>query len=151
MPGMPLRGDRIHRYVTAFCPHCHDEEPLRELPEVPRLAGYLAERDGRIWLERGCAVHGRVTTLYDEHPAFLRFFERHNHRIEVYLQFDGFPLETHRAHRGADLRRIKSDVVRRLSDAGVFTTLTMTAALDINDDEIGDVVRLALDTPFIGG
>ena len=48
MPGMPLRGDRIHRYVAAFCPHCHDDEPHRPLNEVPRLAGYLAERDGRI-------------------------------------------------------------------------------------------------------
>ena len=24
-PGMPLRGDRIHRYVNAFCPLCHEE------------------------------------------------------------------------------------------------------------------------------
>jgi len=48
MPGMPLRGDRIHRYVAAFCPRCHEEEPNRPLSEVPRLAGYLAERDGRI-------------------------------------------------------------------------------------------------------
>ncbi len=288
MPGMPLRGDRIHRYVAAFCPHCHDDEPRRPLHEVPRLAGYLAERDGRIWLERGCLLHGRVTTLYDEvpeiltyleewaaptkqhtpdaannwdpvpsaylrglgemqtqhtcilleditaacnltcptcfadsspsragvvplervlanvdqrlerengridvlmlsggeptiHPDFerivegalerdvvrvlvnsngirlakddtlLRFFERHNKRIEVYLQFDGFRLETHRHHRAADLRRIKQDVVRRLSDAGVFTTLTMTTALDVNDDEIGDVIKLALATPFVGG
>jgi uncharacterized radical SAM superfamily Fe-S cluster-containing enzyme len=287
-PGMPLRGDRIHRYVTAFCRHCHDEEPARPLHDVPRLAGYLAERDGRIWLERGCAVHGRVSTLYDEHPeiltyleewtaptkrhtpdavgnwdatpaaylrglgemqtqhtcilleditaacnltcptcfaesspsragtvpvdrvlanidqrlarengridvlmlsggeptlhpdfeelvervlerdvvrvlvnsngiriakddAFLRLLEKHNRRVEIYLQFDGFRLETHRAHRGADLRRIKADAVRRLSDAGVFTTLTMTASLGVNDDEIGDVVRLALDTPFVGG
>jgi len=287
-PGMPLRGDRIHRYVTAFCPHCHDEEPHRPLHDVPRLAGYLAERDGRIWLERGCSSHGRITTLYDEHPeilayleewtaptkrhtpdavgnwdatpaaylrglgemqtqhtcilleditaacnltcptcfadsspsragtvpaervlanidqrlarengridvlmlsggeptlhpdfeeivervlerdvvrilvnsngiriakddAFLRFLEKHNRRVEIYLQFDGFRLETHRAHRGADLRRIKADAVRRLSDAGVFTTLTMTASLGVNDDEIGDVVRLALDTPFVGG
>ncbi|HWJ13936.1 MAG TPA: radical SAM protein [Gemmatimonadaceae bacterium] len=287
-PGMPLRGDRIHRYVTAFCPHCHDEEPHRPLHDVPRLAGYLAERDGRIWLERGCAVHGRITTLYDEYPEilsyleewtaptkrhtpdavgnwdatpaaylrglgemqtqhtcilleditaacnltcptcfadsspsragtvpaervlanidqrlarengridvlmlsggeptlhpdfeeivervlerdvvrilinsngiriakddqFLRFLEKHNRRAEVYLQFDGFRLETHRAHRAADLRRIKTDAIRRLSDAGVFTTLTMTTALGVNDDEIGDVVRLALDTPFVGG
>jgi uncharacterized radical SAM superfamily Fe-S cluster-containing enzyme len=83
--------------------------------------------------------------------AFLRFLEKHNKRVEVYLQFDGFRLETHRAHRGADLRRIKQDAVKRLSEAGVFTTLTMTTALGVNDDEIGDVVRLALDTPFVGG
>src|SRR3954452_17422155 len=75
MPGMPLRGDRIHRYVAAFCPRCHDDDPGRPLHEVPRLAGYLAERDGRIWLERGCAVHGKVTTLYDESPEILSYLE----------------------------------------------------------------------------
>src|SRR4051812_21049539 len=74
-PGMPLRGDRLHRYVTAFCPQCHADEPHRPLHDVPRLAGYLAERDGRIWLERGCAVHGRITTLYDENPEILRYLE----------------------------------------------------------------------------
>lgn len=26
-PGQPLRGDRIHRYVTAFCPRCHETNP----------------------------------------------------------------------------------------------------------------------------
>jgi len=29
---MPLRGDRIHRYVAAFCPKCHEDEPGRPLP-----------------------------------------------------------------------------------------------------------------------
>src|SRR5919202_1757578 len=76
MPGMPLRGDRIHRYVSAFCPLCHDEEPLQPLAEVERLAGYLAERDGRVWLVRGCPRHGRVTTLYDESPEILRYLEQ---------------------------------------------------------------------------
>ena len=33
MPGMPLRGERILRYVAAFCPHCHEEEPHRPLAE----------------------------------------------------------------------------------------------------------------------
>lgn len=27
----------------------------------------------------------------------------------------------------------------------------MTAALGVNDGEIGDVVKVALDTPFVGG
>lgn len=288
MPGMPLRSDRVMRYVTAFCPLCHEADPDRPLAEVPRLAGCLMERDGRAWLVRGCPEHGRVTTLYDEDPAILRyleewtaptkahtpdvrgnydpvpaaylrglgemqtqhtcilledvtaqcnlccptcfaesspartgmvpiptvlanvdqrlarengrldvlmisggeptihpellplleavmardvvrillntngiqiarddgllrFLEQHHQRIEIYLQFDGLRRDTHRYHRGADLRRVKEDALRRLSGAGVFTTLTMTAALGVNDDEIGDVIRVALDTPFVGG
>ena len=50
---MPLRGDRIHRYVNAFCPLCHEEQPDRPLAEVRRLSGWLVEREERIWLERG--------------------------------------------------------------------------------------------------
>ena len=73
--GMPLRGDRLHRYVTAFCPHCHVEHPDRPLGEVRRLAGYLAEEDGRIYLVRGCPEHGRVRTLYDESAEILRWLE----------------------------------------------------------------------------
>jgi uncharacterized radical SAM superfamily Fe-S cluster-containing enzyme len=286
--GMPLREDRIRRYVNAFCPRCHEENPFRPLDQVERLSGYLAEAGGRVWLVRGCPVHGRVTTMYDEnpemltylerwtaptkvhgpdtpnnftpvpagylkglgelqtqhtcilleeiihkcnlncptcfagsspdlggivparevmdnidqrlerengrldvlmisggeptiHPEFLdilkatmqrdiirvlvntngiqiarddalvEFLEKHRGRFEVYLQFDGFRLSTHQHHRNADLRRIKQQAVERLSAAGVFTTLTMTAALGVNDDEIGDVVRFGLETPYVGG
>ncbi|HEX9547669.1 MAG TPA: hypothetical protein VF942_10045, partial [Acidimicrobiales bacterium] len=73
--GMPVRTDRIHRYVNAFCPHCHYEHPDRPLADVPRLSGYLAESEGRIWLVRGCPQHGRVVTLYDENPEILRYLE----------------------------------------------------------------------------
>ncbi len=283
-----MRTDRILRYVAAFCPTCHGEDPDRPLAEVERLSGYLSEADGRVWLVRGCSRHGRIETLYDEHadilgyleqwtaptkvhtpdtignydpvpssylrglgemqtqhtcilledviqtcnlrcptcfagsspdltgvvpvdevlanvdqrlerengridvlmlsggeptihPQFLellkqvirrnivrvlintngiqiarsddllQFLAAHNDRIEVYLQFDGFKLSTHRYHRAADLRRIKQQAVERLSEHGIFTTLTMTAALGVNDDEIGSVVLFALDTPFVGG
>jgi uncharacterized radical SAM superfamily Fe-S cluster-containing enzyme len=86
-----------------------------------------------------------------QNDRLVAFLEKHHRQIEVYLQFDGFRLETHRHHRGADLRRIKQKAVERLSQAGVFTTLTMTAALGVNDDEIGDVLLYALETPFVGG
>ena len=288
MPGAPLRDDRILRYVSAFCPACHFEEPGRPLTAVRRLSGYLAEEGGRVWLVRGCPAHGRIKTLYDEsaeilryleewtaptkqhtpdttgnfapvpaaylaglgemqtqhtcillediteqcnlrcptcyadsspeltgvvpvdsvlanidqrlareqgridvlmisggeptvHPQLLEllervierpivrillntngiqiarsdqlvtFLERHHTRIEVYLQFDGFKLETHRHHRHADLRRIKEDALKRLRSAGVFTTLTMVAAMGVNDDEIGAVITHGLETPFVGG
>ena len=46
-------------------------------------------------------------------------------------------------HRGADLRAAQGGARSSGSPtAGVFTTLTMTAALGVNDDEIGAVVRL---------
>ena len=38
MPGMTFRGDRLLRYVSAFCPHCHAEDPERPLAEVRRLS-----------------------------------------------------------------------------------------------------------------
>ena len=285
---MPLRGDRIHRYVNAFCPLCHEEQPDRPLADVRRLSGWLVERDDRIWLERGCPDHGLVRTLYDESPEILRYLEqwtaptklhepdlrgnfrpvpsayedglpemqtqhtcilledildhcnlrcptcfaessparasvaplaavlasidarlareqgridvlmlsggeptlypqlgelldelvarpvvrvllntnglqvarddellallrRHRERVEVYLQYDGHSAQASTHHRGADLRQYKERALTRLSAAGVFTTLTMTAALGVNDDEIGSVLRRALDTPFVGG
>jgi uncharacterized radical SAM superfamily Fe-S cluster-containing enzyme len=287
-PGRPLRGDRIHRYVNAFCPLCHEEEPLRDLSDVRRLSGWLAERDGQIWLERGCSSHGLIRTLYDESPEILAYLEqwtaptkshvpdrsgnflplpagyadglpamqtqhtcilleditehcnlrcptcfaesspalqgvapltevlanidarlerednrldvlmlsggeptlhpelerlveecvarpivrillntngiqlsrsdrllsllaRHRERVEVYLQYDGSSAGASAHHRGADIRRFKDAAIERLSGAGVFTTLTMTVALGVNDGEIGQVVERALDTPYIGG
>ncbi|WP_157531217.1 radical SAM protein [Mycobacterium sp. IS-1496] len=286
--GMGLRGDRLHRYVTAYCPHCHDEAPERPLSDVQRLSGRLVERDGRVWLERGCRSHGLVRTLYDEVPEILSYLEEwtaptkihtpdvpgnfdpipqaylrglpemqtqhtcillqdisdtcnlrcptcftesspdlrnvvpvadvlanvdqrlqrengrldvvmlsggeptlhphlrellaelvdrpitrilvntngvriatddglldlltgHRERVEVYLQYDGLSEAAHRHHRGGDLRRIKSAALQRLSEKEIFTTLVMTTALGVNDDEIGDMVRLALDTPYVGG
>ena len=73
--GMPLRSYRLHRYVTAFCPHCHAQDPSAPLESVARLSGYLVEEEGRIWLVRACRTHGRVVTLYDENPEILRYLE----------------------------------------------------------------------------
>src|SRR5690349_24293325 len=285
---MPLRDHRVHRYVNAFCPHCHQERPDRPLAEVRRLSGWLAVRDGAVWLERGCPRHGLIITLYDEDPEILRYLEqwtaptkrhtpdvagnfapvpsaylaglpemqtqhtcilladltdscnlrcptcftdsspaiegvvpladvlasvdtrlsrengridvlmlsggeptlypwlaelleemaarpvvrilvntnglriaqddellalltRHRERVEVYLQYDGESAEASAYHRGADIRRFKERAIERLSANGVFTTLTMTAALGVNDDEIGLVVKRALSTPYVGG
>lgn len=286
--GMGLRGDRVLRYVNAFCPECHEADPRRPLHEVPRLSGWLAARGGRVWLERACTSHGLVRTLYDEDPEILTYLEQwtaptkahvpdttgnfdpvpaaylrglpemqtqhtcillediadvcnlrcptcftesspdltgvvpvaevlanvdqrlerengridvlmlsggeptlhpefaellaeladrpitrilinsnglliarddalldlltgYRERVEVYLQFDGVTAEASRHHRGGDLRRFKEQAIARLSEREIFTTLVMTAALGVNDGEIGDVLRLALDTPFVGG
>ncbi len=286
--GMPLRDYRVHRYVNAFCPHCHEEQPDRPLEHVERLSGWLAVRNGRVWLERGCRRHGLVRTLYDESIEILEYLEQwtaptkahvpdvaanfapvpaaygdglpemqtqhtcilleditdhcnlrcptcfadsapaltsvaplaavlasidsrlsrengridvlmlsggeptlypqleqllqavvtrpivrilvnsnglriaqddallallaqHRERVEVYLQYDGGSGHASIHHRGADIRRLKDQAIERLSAAGIFTTLTMTAALGVNDDELGFVIKRALDTPYVGG
>ena len=284
--GMPLRGDRIHRYVSCFCPACYADNPTSTAAE--RLSGWLVDRDDTIWLERGCPRHGFIRTMYEENPQILTYleqwtaptkwhvpdtpgnyapipraylqglgemqtqhtcillqdiiegcnlkcpvcftdaaptltgvvplheilanvdqrlarengridvvmlsggeptiyphlaelieelvarnivrimvnsngvefarndelialFEKHRDRVEVYLQFDGFGAESSKHHRGGDLRRVKEAAIARLSQAQIFTTFTMTASLGVNDREIGDVVMLGLETPYIGG
>ncbi len=72
-------------------------------------------------------------------------------RVEVYLQFDGFELETHLYHRGEDLRAVKEAAIARLTDAGIFTTLTMVVAAGVNEHEIGRVADYAFATDYIAG
>jgi hypothetical protein len=72
---MPLRSYGRHRYVIAFCPHCHAEDPAAPLAEVARCSGCLIEQERGTWLVRGCARHGRVVTLFDEGPEILRYLE----------------------------------------------------------------------------
>ncbi|WP_412537695.1 hypothetical protein R8Z50_17665 [Longispora sp. K20-0274] len=130
MSGAALRGDRIHRYVVAFCPHCHDDRPL---DEVRRLSGWLAIRDDRVWLERGCPTHGLVRTLYDESPEILRYLEQWTAPTKAHIPdlagnfapipaayLDGLPeMQTHthlhparRPHR--TVQPALPDVLRRL-------------------------------------
>jgi len=82
---------------------------------------------------------------------FLQFLHHHRERFEIYLQFDGFRPSTHLALRGEDLCEEKALALRRLDEAKVFTTLVMTVAKGVNDDEVGDVARLGLETPRCAG
>lgn len=114
-------------------------------PELKTLLAELHERPiTRILINTNGVLIARDDSLLD-------LLTEHRERVEVYLQYDGSSAEASRHHRGGDLRRLKEQAVQRLSEREIFTTLVMTAALGVNDGEIGDVVRLALDTPFIGG
>lgn len=82
---------------------------------------------------------------------FVSALEKLRGRMEIYLQFDGFSLDSHLYHRGKDLRDIKAEAVRRLAAARVFTTLVMVVAQDANDGEVGRVVEYAFDTDYVAG
>ena len=115
-------------------------------PEFPALLDALVARPITRIL-----VNTNGTTLVADDSPVLAALRRHRRHVEVYLQFDGMEEDTHRHHRGADLRRVKDRAVDHLTDAKVFTTLTMTCALGVNDHEVGAVVDLALARPYVTG
>ena len=114
----------------------------------PQLAELLDEVARRPVVRILVNTNGLRIAQDDDLVALLA---KHRERVEVYLQYDGESAEASTHHRGADIRRFKERALDRLSAAEVFTTLTMTAALGVNDDEIGVVVKRALDTPYVGG
>jgi hypothetical protein len=71
--------------------------------------------------------------------------------FEIYLQFDSLRPEPYAALRGRDLLEIKLKALKRLNAARLSTTLVMTLKRGLNDHEIGDVVRFALEQPCVRG
>jgi hypothetical protein len=82
---------------------------------------------------------------------FVAALGRLRGRVEVYLQFDGFELESHLYHRGEDLREVKAEAIRRLTSERVFTTLACAVAEGVNDREVGAIADYALATDFVAG
>jgi uncharacterized radical SAM superfamily Fe-S cluster-containing enzyme len=119
------------------------EPTVREdLPEIiQRLSGLSITR---IMLN----TNGRRIARDDR---FLDLLRRYRNRVEVYLQFDGLRPATYLALRGEDVAAEKREALRRLNDAGVFTTLVMTVQRGLNEDEVGDVALLGLETPRCAG
>ena len=70
----------------------------------------------------------------------------------VYLQWDGLRAGTFRTLRGADCRRVKEDALRHCAEAGLPVVLVMTLVRGVNDDEVGALLRLALNAgPLVRG
>ena len=72
-------------------------------------------------------------------------------RFEVYLQFDGLSEAPHRQLRGRDLAEAKLQILAALSASRIPTTLVMSLAAGVNEDEIGTTTVRALQTPFVRG
>ncbi len=63
----------------------------------------------------------------------------------VYLQFDGLQAGTHRRIRGRDSTAVRAGAVRACRTARLCCTLAVALARGVNDGEVGDVVRFAID------
>jgi len=71
------------------------------------------------------------------------------HPLNVYLQFDGFDERTHRAIRGKDLRDIKARALDNCAEAGLTVTLVAAVERDVNDHELGAIIRYGIGHPAV--
>lgn len=83
--------------------------------------------------------------------ALLEHVSRRKQRVEIYMQFDGFEDSTSLALRGESLVETKLRAIERLGEYGLHTILVVTLQGGVNDHEMGDIVRFALDRPWITG
>ena len=110
------------------------EPTLRDdLPELVRYAK-----------ETGCS-YTQVNTngiRLAEDPDYVRRLAEAGLDI-VFLQFDGIRDDIYRTLRGRDLLETKLEAIRKCSEARIGITLVPTVVKGVNDDNLGEIVKLA--------
>jgi 7,8-dihydro-6-hydroxymethylpterin dimethyltransferase len=71
--------------------------------------------------------------------------------IHVYLQFDGFDEQTQLAIRGKPLTEEKLAALDRCAEAGVSVSLAAAIERDLNEHEVGPILRFGVDHPAVTG
>jgi uncharacterized radical SAM superfamily Fe-S cluster-containing enzyme len=71
--------------------------------------------------------------------------------FEVYLQWDSLRPQALQRLRGVDLSSVRQRALEALNEAQLSTTLVMTVARGVNDDEIGSVIEFAAQQPCVRG
>lgn len=84
-------------------------------------------------------------------PAFAERLARYDKGIEIYLQFDSLRDDTLKRLRGATLADMHRRALERLEALNLSTTLVMTVVPGVNDGEIGEVIRHALQWRCVRG
>jgi uncharacterized radical SAM superfamily Fe-S cluster-containing enzyme len=72
-------------------------------------------------------------------------------RLEIYLQFDSLSDEALTHLRGARLSRIRRQALEQLERVGLSTTLVAVIKRGVNDHEVADIVRHALEWSCVRG
>jgi len=84
-------------------------------------------------------------------PGFAERLAEFMPGLEVYLQFDSLRREALMDLRGADLSRVRIEALEALERVGVSTTLVVTVKKRVNDVDIADIVRFALEWRCVRG
>ena len=170
----------INEACNLSCPVCFADssvkrEAHRPLAEVERMLDVLVASEGEPDLVQ---ISGGEPTL---HPQFFEILAAAKARpirhlmlntnglriareagfaerlaafmpgFEVYLQFDSLRRAALINLRGADLVKVRTQALEALERNNISTTLVVTLKKGVNDDEIADIVRFALNWRCVRG
>jgi uncharacterized radical SAM superfamily Fe-S cluster-containing enzyme len=88
-----------------------------------------------------CASNG---VRFAQDPGFCEAAKQAGLRL-CYLQFDGVRNQAYRQRNVANLFEVKERAVRNLRAAGIDVVLVATVAHGVNDDQVGPIVRFAIE------
>ena len=86
-----------------------------------------------------------------QEPDFVAKLATYAPRLEVYLQFDSLNDEALMNLRGARLSRIRRQALEALERVNLSTTLVCVVKRGVNDHEVADIVRHALEWRCVRG
>ncbi len=84
-------------------------------------------------------------------PAFAERLASYAPAFEIYLQWDSARPEALRRLRGVDLTGVRERALETLNRLGLSTTLVITVARGVNEDEIGSLIDFAARQPCVRG
>ena len=84
-------------------------------------------------------------------PDFVTRLAEQKRGLEIYLQFDSLRRDALMDLRGADLRRVRAEALENLDRHNISTTLVVTVKRGVNDEEVGDIVKHALEWRCVRG
>jgi len=75
--------------------------------------------------------------------------ELHKRNVVISLQFDGFDDRIYEVLRGRRLLKEKLEILNLLADTGISTSLTVTVAGGVNENQLSDILKYFFSTPHI--
>ncbi|PZQ65313.1 MAG: radical SAM protein [Phenylobacterium zucineum] len=170
----------INEACNLSCPVCFADsstkrETHRPLAEIERMLDVIVEAEGEpdlVQLSGGePTIHPDFWAILDaaksrpirhlmintnglriaREPGFADRLADYMPGFEVYLQFDSLKRDALMDLRGADLTKVRIEALTALERAGISTTLVVTLKKGVNDEEIADIVRFALEWRCVRG
>lgn len=170
----------INEACNLACPVCFANATdihgsHRPLAEIERMLDVLVESEGEpdlVQLSGGePTIHPDFFAILDavkrrpvrhvmintngvriaQDPEFVARLATYAPRLEVYLQFDSMSDDALMDLRGARLGRIRQQALEALEKFGLSTTLVAVVKRGVNDHEVADIVRHALEWSCVRG